>query len=303
MTMKTITEVEALRAQLEAEGVSMPGRIRQIAIACLGWPYVFGAWGELCTPKGRLKWYNLNPSHTTIKTKCPNLSSGKACSTCKWGIGVRMYDCRGFTRWLIQQVGLDITGSGATSQYNTAKNWARSGPISEMPDCVCCVFKQKAGTKTMAHTGMHIGGGEIIHCSTNVQTGNTSDKGWTHYAIPIGLYSEGEIPVEIIKPTLRRGSKGDLVKELQERLTALEYPCGNIDGIFGTKTYNALVSFQTDAKLDPDGVCGMKTWAALEAAKPREPEPTYKVVCYGMTWAQSMKIREVCPTATMEKEA
>lgn len=33
------------------------------------------------------------------------------------------------------------------------------------------------------------------------------------------------------------------------------------------------------------------------------PGATYKVTCYGMTWAQAMKIRETCPTATMEKEA
>jgi hypothetical protein len=64
----------------------------------------------------------------------------------------------------------------------------RKGTINEMPDVVCCVFKKSGNT--MEHTGMHVGGGRIIHCSVNVQEGSTSDKGWTHYAIPAGLYKD-----------------------------------------------------------------------------------------------------------------
>ena len=184
--MRTLEQVDELRDQLIAEGTPKPDAIRQIALATLDWPYVFGAWGEKCTAQNRKR--RLNDNHPTIKQKCPALN-GKTCADCKWGIGVRMFDCRGFTRWLLQQVDLDIAGQGATSQYNTNANWIKKGPISEMPDQVCCVFKQVNG-KTMEHTGMHIGGGTIIHCSVNVQTGRTSDKGWTHYAIPVGLYDE-----------------------------------------------------------------------------------------------------------------
>jgi N-acetylmuramoyl-L-alanine amidase len=36
-----------------------------------------------------------------------------------------------------------------------------------------------------------------------------------------------------------------------------------VDGKFGAKTYNALRMFQSGAGLDPDGVCGPKTWDAL----------------------------------------
>lgn len=207
--MNTIKQVDELRDQLAAEGTPKPDAIRQLALATLGWPYVFGAWGEKCQPSNRKR--RMSDEHPTIKTKCPALNKGLACdpSNCQWAIGVRMYDCRGFTRWLLQQVDLDITGQGATSQYNTNSNWTKKGPISEMPeDVVCCVFKQVNG-KTMEHTGMHVGGGTIIHCSVNVQTGRTTDKGWTHYAIPVGLYEESanntekkgeDEPVSNIKP-------------------------------------------------------------------------------------------------------
>ena len=35
---------------------------------------------------------------------------------------------------------------------------------------------------SMSHTGMHLGNGEIIHCSGEVKRGKAADRGWTHYA-------------------------------------------------------------------------------------------------------------------------
>jgi len=37
-----------------------------------------------------------------------------------------------------------------------------------MPNVVCCVFQYNKSTGKMAHTGLHIGDGDIIHCSVNV---------------------------------------------------------------------------------------------------------------------------------------
>lgn len=290
----TIAQEEALKARLLAGGTSKPDMIRQLALACLDRPYVFGAWGEPCTPANRRR--RVRADHPTVRSRCPALN-GKTCQDCRWGIGVRMYDCRGFTAWLIRQAGLDITGQGATSQYRTASNWARRGAIGEMPDCVCCVFR-KVGKK-MEHTGMHVGGGLVVDCSVNVRTGGMS--GWTHYAIPAGLYGEEEIPVETIKPTLRKGAKGDLVKELQTRLSSLGCDCGAADGVFGAKTRSAVAAFQRARGLEPDGVCGPKTWAALEDAKPADA-PTRRAACSGMTREQTARIRAICPGAMTEKE-
>jgi hypothetical protein len=212
-----------------------------------------------------------------------------------------MYDCRGFTAWLVRQVGLDLTGQGATSQYNTSTNWARRGKIDEMPDCVCCVFRQKDGK--MEHTGMHVGGGVVIDCSVNVRSVGLS--GWTHYAIPAGLYDEGEIPVEILKPTLRRGSRGAYVIEAQEILTMCGYDCGTVDGVYGTRTIDAVKRFQTDNGLNPDGVVGRMTWDALakaEAQAPMAPAETYRVTIYGVTYAQYRKILDICPLAEAVRE-
>lgn len=307
--MNSANDVARLLEDLKAAGKTGPEIIHQIAVACLGWPYVFGAWGEMCTPSGRKR--RASDAHPTIVSKCQVLSGKKSdCAGCKWGIGVRMYDCRGFTHWLLDQVGITIKGQGATSQWNTAANWQQKGDIGTMPDVVCCVFKQKGST--MEHTGMHIGGGRIIHCSSGVQEGKTSDKGWTHYAIPAGLYEAAPAPEPAPKPaepthrTLRINSRGDDVKQLQERLADLGYTPGAADGIFGSRTAAAVKAFQADHALAVDGIVGPLTWAALDAAKAGGPDPveldTYRVIIEGVTWAQYRKILEICPLADAIRE-
>ncbi len=59
--------------------------------------------------------------------------------------------------------------------------------------------------------------------------------------------------------TLRMGSSGQDVTELQGRLTFLGYYDGAIDGIFGSKTKNAVTWFQWKFGLKSDGVVGAKT--------------------------------------------
>lgn len=288
--MRTADEVDKLIEAYKAEGLSAPEIIARIAPECIGWPYVFGAWGEMCTPANRKK--RVRDDHPDIKKACPALNGG-SCSQCKWGIGVRMYDCRGFTRWLVQQVGLDIIGGGATGQYNDAGNWMRRGEVSEMPDVVCCVFR-KNGSK-MEHTGMHIGGGRVIHCSHNVQDGGMS--GWTHYGIPAGLYTADQIPASTVRRTLRRGSQGEDVRELQNALNARGYNCGTADGIFGKATESAVKAFQKANGLTVDGVVGRATWAALDT-----PAALYDVTIIGATQNQVSQILAICPLASVEEE-
>lgn len=62
------------------------------------------------------------------------------------------------------------------------------------------------------------------------------------------------------KPTLRLGSRGVFVRYLQQKLLSKLYPVGNIDGVFGSKTQSAVIAFQTDNALTPDGIVGRNTW-------------------------------------------
>lgn len=66
-----------------------------------------------------------------------------------------------------------------------------------------------------------------------------------------------------VDPALRRGSFGEAVIRLQERLRAKGYMIA-IDGDFGPATELAVSKVQQAAGLEPDGIVGNKTWAALK---------------------------------------
>lgn len=265
----------------------------------LGNPYVFGTWGRECTPSLRRQYAGYNPSHkSAIYKACPVLSGKQAsCDGCKWQ-GKLAFDCRGFIYWcLLQAYGFKLKGGGCTSQWGYKVNWAQQGKIQEMPDLVCCVYQYRNGK--YQHTGLHIGGGKIIHCSAGVQWGDVSDKAWTHYAIPSGLYTAEEIaaaalladnppaeqPEETVYFNLRRGSKGAEVTRLQTALNALGYDCGAADGIFGAATEAAVRAFQGDNGLTVDGIAGKATQTALYADR-----PAYTVTLHGVPEAQAIAL-------------
>ena len=56
---------------------------------------------------------------------------------------------------------------------------------------------------------------------------------------------------------LKKGSKGQSVKELQEALGI------GADGIFGSGTEAAVKKFQKENGLDVDGIVGSKTWEII----------------------------------------
>jgi peptidoglycan hydrolase-like protein with peptidoglycan-binding domain len=72
---------------------------------------------------------------------------------------------------------------------------------------------------------------------------------------------------------LRLGSKGDLVKSVQQSLARLNYFTGAIDGDFGPRTQAAVLAFQADNHLIADGMFGPLSREVLADAKPRKVAP------------------------------
>ena len=64
-------------------------------------------------------------------------------------------------------------------------------------------------------------------------------------------------------PILRRGDRGNYVRFLQQLLEGKFIPVGTIDGIFGTRTENAVKEYQQNAGLAVDGIVGPNTWGAI----------------------------------------
>src|SRR5688572_11532024 len=74
--------------------------------------------------------------------------------------------------------------------------------------------------------------------------------------------------------TLRRGDRGQAVRELQQRLnSAGGGPKLAVDGIFGSRTLARVGDFQRDHRLANDGVVGPETWGALGACTPPINKP------------------------------
>lgn len=71
-----------------------------------------------------------------------------------------------------------------------------------------------------------------------------------------------------LKTLLKKGSRGQNVKTLQNMLDQYSYIIGQIDGIFGAKTESAVKSFQERNGLTVDGKVrvGGETWTALKTS-------------------------------------
>lgn len=87
--------------------------------------------------------------------------------------------------------------------------------------------------------------------------GNTSSSG--------SADSAGDSEANSTNPnTLKYGSTGSRVTELQTNLKTLGYYTGTLDGKFGAGTKRAVVAFQSANNLTPDGLAGAQTLALLK---------------------------------------
>lgn len=71
----------------------------------------------------------------------------------------------------------------------------------------------------------------------------------------------GTLPTVLV--TLKRGSKGEAVKELQAALN-MAGAVLVVDGSFGPLTEEALMKYQASKKIEADGICGPVTWGKIK---------------------------------------
>ena len=299
---------------MKAGGVPLSKAAWDAALLCIGWPYVFGDLGQTCTPENRQQAYDrtaAGKNKDNIKNKCQVLNGSKSsCAGCKWfpdGKRVRCFDCRGFTRWILQQVfNWTLQGAGCTSQWNKAANWKAKGEVKDgIPqDTIVCLFyykKDASGkrTKTLEHTGLYYNG-ETCECSNGVEYSKTLNKKWEVWGVPACVSGDVPDPGEK-KPMLRKGSTGTYVTLLQEMLIQRGYslPKYGADGKFGNETLEAVKAFQQANGLNPDGICGPATWAALEGT---EPTKYYTVTVPNLTIGQAEALIAQYPGATKAEE-
>lgn len=309
-TAKYVGElVEQLKQQVLSALISLSEACWQTALACIGWSYVYSAWEALCTPAERRKRFKLCPDKLSIKAKCKAFDNGD-CNGCQWfpgGERTRCGDCRGFVRWIIEQItGFVIYGDTVSTQWNHKDNWCVKGTfgVDPVPQNVLVNVFIKNSSGKWTHTGLYFNG-STCECASGVQYFNPMKKNrWTHWAIAACFKTgwtmpdkEPEKKPEEEKPvsykTLRRGNYGEAVKQLQQKLRDLGYDLGicGVDGDYGQATEKAVKAFQKDHGLKVDGIAGPKTWEALEGAQKAPEKPkTYTVTVTGLNKATAEEI-------------
>ena len=73
------------------------------------------------------------------------------------------------------------------------------------------------------------------------------------------IYKKYEKQNETLETLSKYGSRGSEVTQIQTKLKRWGYYTGNVDGIYGTQTVNAVKYFQRKNRLTADGIAGPAT--------------------------------------------
>lgn len=234
--------------------------------------YIWGTKGVLWT---QARQNQLN------KTTDANRASGRKYGK-KW-IGHKVWDCSGLTSWCGEQFGLKYHhGSNSSYLYDCqAKGALTSG--MDLPVGAWVYTAEKEGKKP--HIGIYTGDGLVTEAAGTIQgVIQTKLHGgkWKFWGLGKGIEFEfnpndkapakttttttkkttSTTSTKVTYPTLRYGSRGELVTQLQDLLSK-DGSSLKIDGIFGSGTQSAVRSFQKRHGLVVDGIVGPKTWAEL----------------------------------------
>lgn len=80
--------------------------------------------------------------------------------------------------------------------------------------------------------------------------------------------------VQTTRPIIKEGSTGQDVNDLQQVLNmTVASPELVVDGVFGAKTKEAVIAFQKQQNLTPDGIVGPQTWSIVDTIEINEREP------------------------------
>lgn len=193
----------------------------------------------------------------------------------KW-VGKMVADCSGLFTWAFKGLGGYMYHGSNTmyKSYCTEKGKLdATARVSLLPGAA--VFT--GSENDHGHVGLYIGNNTVIEAkgtAYGVVTSKLTDSKWTFWGKLKGVDYSGETAPDnpapgeddkTVLPTLKRGSKGEKVRELQAKLLALGYalPRFGADGDFGSETEAAVKQFQKDWGLKEDGIVGSATWERL----------------------------------------
>jgi len=235
--------------------------------------YWYGTHGHRCTEDLLQRKKKQYPNHYTndrLATYRKHITAGDSCADCVGAIKYFYWSDGGAHGQKYGSNGMpDVSADGLFSFAKAQGcDWGTIDSIPERPG----IAVRYAG-----HVGYYMGKG-IVREWRGYKYGRVdtqlNGRKWTHwYELPFVDY--GEAAQDVTEPTvdvgtlggrlLKKGSKGDDVKQLQELLMELGYelPKYGADGDYGSETVAAVKRFQQDNSLTADGKYGEKSHAAM----------------------------------------
>lgn len=181
----------------------------------------------------------------------------------QWGGTGPAYDCSGLTYAAYRAVGVRIPRT-SSQQYHATQRISRS--------------QLRTGDLIFwhGHVEMYVGNGRVIGATTRRGVSVRQFGAWRMDRNVRGYGRvAGASRVSTQQATqqattgwnhsqlLRRGSRGPAVREWQAKLRDANYRVGPVDGIFGPLTHGATLQFQTNRRIQVDGVVGPQTRRAM----------------------------------------
>jgi len=293
------------------------------------WGYIWGKAGVLWTDaqQKNLVQYFVNKYGTNWKINSEAKDDSRYRSATlgsKW-IGHYVADCSGLFKWAFNKHKVSIAHGSNTIylSYCSAKGKLSGGRRidGQTLKIGTAVFVYNSNKDNYKHIGLYVGGSRVIEAQgtdAGVCVSNIAATKWTHWGElkNVNYENVGSDPVqepakEDVKPwmpTVRKGSKGDAVVQMQTILYRLGYDLGSygIDGDYGKKTEAAVKAFQRDHGLAVDGVCGPMTWDALQKAMNQinglPAEKKYTVCLHGLDKTQAAALKANYPGAIVTEE-
>jgi peptidoglycan hydrolase-like protein with peptidoglycan-binding domain len=173
----------------------------------------------------------------------------------RWGAdGPRSYDCSGLVQTSYRAAGVGLPRV-SRQQYGAGRlvslKALRAGDL-------LFYARDTSDRRTIYHVGMYLGAGRMVEAPNPrapVRIASIWRPGLLGRATRPAAGLRGMLPVEL-------GERSNAVAAVQRRLRANQR-CVAADGEFGPRTRAALVAFQREHGLTPDGVVGKGTWGAL----------------------------------------
>ena len=175
---------------------------------------------------------------------------------CQQGLGHLLIDMINIYQKVIEYAGYEFGVYTGLYFYNTYLK-----PYAAELKCDFWIARYPSSTKVMVSYNPPEGKKPSIrHALWGWQYSSSGSVPGINGNVDMDLYY-GDVSM----PTLRKGSSGSDVKELQILLIKAGYSCGKYgtDGKFGDSTLEAVKAFQADRGLAVDGVVGTKTWTEL----------------------------------------